>query len=293
MFLGAALAVALAALNTGNNLLYLVFATMLSMVALSGVLSELSVQQVAVSRRIRERVFARSPARGAWVLHNPRRVLSNLALSLREVPGRDARMLDEAPVTFTVLSAGGREQRQATWRFAHRGVHRLAAVRVATTWPFGIFEKWYELPAPMEVLVHPQPLPGGRAQSLGDPAQGEQAPGGRRGGGELLGLRDHRSGEDPRQIHWRTSARLGRRIAVDRADERGGRVLVTVPTTTGPEAGDAFELALSMATGAVLTALEDGRRVVLDLPDRRLEGSSEDTDLLLRALALAELPGRA
>lgn len=292
VFLGAALAVALAALNTGNNLLYLVFATMLSMVALSGVLSELSVQQVAVSRTIRERVFARTDTRGVWTLHNPRRVLSNLALSLREAPSRDARLLGEAEARFVVLGAGATERRDGVWRFGRRGVHRLVGVRVSTTWPFGIFEKWYELPAPMEVLVHPQPLPGGMARPMPGPTLGEQRPGRRRGGGDLLGLREHRDGEDPRLVHWKTSARLGRRIAVERAEEQGGRVLVSVPTPpAGPGAGDAFELSVGMATGAVLRSFSAGRRVVLDLPGQQLEGTAEDSDRLLRALALVEMPG--
>lgn len=291
MFLGAALAVALAALNTGNNLLYLVFATMLSMIVLSGVLSELSVQQVVVSRTIGERVFAGSDARGTWTLHNPRRLLANLAVGLSEGASRDARVVTPAIAQFTVLGAGESARRDGTWRFDRRGIHRLAAIRVSTTWPFGIFEKWYELAAPMDVLVHPEPLGGGVARLLSAPNPGDSRAGPRRGGGELLGLRLHRLGEDPRLIHWRTSARLGRRIAVDRAEERGGRVLVSVGVPTADDAaGEAFERSISVATGAVLRSFAEGRRVVLQLPAQRLEGSAEDPDALLRALALVELP---
>jgi len=291
VFLGASLAVALAALNTGNNLLYLVFATMLSMVALSGVLSELSVQRVIVQRTLGERVYARTEARGTWTLHNPRRLFANLAIRLREGGNRDALLLNDAAARFTLLGARETERRSAGWTFDRRGIHRLEAVRVSTTWPFGIFEKWYELPAPLDVLVHPQPRPGGAARPLPAAGEGDHRPGRRRGQGELLGLRDHRSGEDPRLIHWRTTARLGRRIAVDRAQEDGGRVLISVPVpAAGEGAGDAFELSVSMATGAVLRSLRAGRRVVLDLPGQRLEGGAEDADHLLRALALAEVP---
>ncbi len=291
VFLGAAFAVAMAALNTGNNLLYLVFATMLSMIVLSGVLSELSVQQVEVSRRISERVFARTDARGTWMLHNPRRYFANLALGLSEGSSGDARLLGAARAQFTVLPAGKTARRESTWRFGRRGIHRLSAIRVSTRWPFGIFEKWYELAAPMEVLVHPQPLPGGVARPLAAPSVGDSRAGLRRGGGELLGLRLHRKGEDRRLIHWRTSARLGRRIAVERAEERGGRVLISVPLPApGQAAGEAFELSVSLATGAVLRSLAEGRRVVLELPSARLEGSLDDSDTLLRALALVELP---
>src|SRR5256885_16971766 len=57
-------------------------------------------------------------------------------------------------------------------------------------------------------------------------------------GNEVHGLRDHRSGEDARSIHWRTSARAGRLIAVEREQERrrrgGGGVAPRTPSGGPP-----------------------------------------------------------
>ena len=41
---------------------------------------------------------------------------------------------------------------------------------------------------------------------------------------EVHSLRDHRAGEDARSIHWKSSARAGRLIGVDREQERRRRV---------------------------------------------------------------------
>ena len=50
--------VGLAAINTGNNLLFLIFGFMLSLIVMSGILSEIVLRNVRVSRRLPERAFA-------------------------------------------------------------------------------------------------------------------------------------------------------------------------------------------------------------------------------------------
>src|SRR5262245_53220907 len=54
--------VGLAAINTGNNLLFLIFGFMLSLIVMSGILSELALRRVRVLRRLPDRAFAQSTA---------------------------------------------------------------------------------------------------------------------------------------------------------------------------------------------------------------------------------------
>lgn len=294
MFLAAALAVALAALNTGNNLLYLVFATQLAMITLSGVLSELSIQQLRLRRRLSSRLFATIPARGGWSVTNPRRRLPSLAITVAEAPGRNAQLIDRGLAQVPVLAASHSEDLDAAWTFARRGVHRLSGVRVATTWPFGIFEKYYDLAAPLEVLVHPAPRnPAGTMSTpLGTDDEGPATR--RKGDGTFLGLRDHREGDDPRRVHWPTSARRGRLVAVERADHRGGEVCIVVrpPGAASEQARiTEFEMELSRATARVLEAERLQRDVRLVMPGGAVfRTQAQEPGPALSALALAELP---
>ena len=57
IFLAIILGVGLAALNTGNNLLYLVLSLMLSFLALSGVLSESALRGIQIKRRLPREIF--------------------------------------------------------------------------------------------------------------------------------------------------------------------------------------------------------------------------------------------
>jgi uncharacterized protein (DUF58 family) len=80
------LVIGIAALNTGNNLLYIVVAAMLAAILVSGVVSALVLRGLELDVRWPEHVFAGRPVVGRINLRNPRRFLSSL--SIRVVPAR-------------------------------------------------------------------------------------------------------------------------------------------------------------------------------------------------------------
>jgi uncharacterized protein (DUF58 family) len=80
------LVIGIAALNTGNNLLYIVVAAMLAAILVSGVVSALVLRDLELEVRLPEHVFARRPVVGGIVLRNPRRFLPSF--SIRVVPAR-------------------------------------------------------------------------------------------------------------------------------------------------------------------------------------------------------------
>src|ERR1022692_2436125 len=80
------LVIGIAALNTGNNLLYIVVAAMLAAIMVSGVVSALVLRGLELEVRLPEHVFAGRVVMGRIVLRNPRRFLP--AFSIRVVPAR-------------------------------------------------------------------------------------------------------------------------------------------------------------------------------------------------------------
>src|SRR3990172_1019539 len=83
-FMGASFAVGLAATNTGNNLLYLILAMMLSFVAISGILSEQTMRHLRLQRELPRRLFAGVPASFRVSLVNRKRRLPSYAVHLSE-----------------------------------------------------------------------------------------------------------------------------------------------------------------------------------------------------------------
>jgi len=78
--------IGIAALNTGNNLLYIVVAAMLAAILVSGVVSALVLRGLELEVRLPEHVFAGRAFAGRVVLRNPRRFLPSF--SIRVVPAR-------------------------------------------------------------------------------------------------------------------------------------------------------------------------------------------------------------
>jgi len=272
IFLASGFAVLLAAVNTGNNLLYLVLATMLSMVALSGILSELALRGLRVRRRIDEPAFARRASHGRWCMSRSSGWSPGLALRLEELVGPHLELDERAVANVLCLRQGQRQDVPACWVFSRRGRHRLKGVRVSTTWPFGIFVKSSNFPLHQEVVVFPEPRDHAVVRTAGSTVGSLEELRPQRGGdGDFLGLREYQRGEDPRRVHWRTSARLGRLVAVERArSPRAGRIEVWIKHPGRGELMErrlSFEDQLSRATYALTEGVAGGSEVRLHLPD--------------------------
>lgn len=80
------LVIGIAALNTGNNLLYIVVAAMLAAILVSGVVSAWVLRWLELDIRLPEHVFAGRAVIARIVLHNPRRWLPSF--SIRVVSAR-------------------------------------------------------------------------------------------------------------------------------------------------------------------------------------------------------------
>src|SRR5258708_27039644 len=74
------LVIGIAALNTGNNLLYIVVAAMLAAILVSGVVSALVLRSLELDVRLPEHVFAGRPVVGRIMLRNPRRFLPSFSI---------------------------------------------------------------------------------------------------------------------------------------------------------------------------------------------------------------------
>ncbi len=92
--------IAIAALNTGNNLLYIVVSAMLGAILVSGVASSIVLRGVKLDVRLPERVFAGQPAQARIVVRNTKRWFASLSLRVvpisKVAPDRDGRWQWEA-----------------------------------------------------------------------------------------------------------------------------------------------------------------------------------------------------
>lgn len=278
-FLALLAGVAVAAFNTGNNLLYAVLALMLAMLALQAVLAELNLRGVSVQRRLPTEVFAFEAAQGGLILVNQRRAFPAIALEVEEIERGEAR------AGFLLVPSGGQAEGPVTWTFPERGQVQMGRLRVSSAFPFGLFLRFRDLACPGELLVYPRR--GGRGLPFNRAGRGSleddsaRHPG---GDGDFVGLRPYQPGDPMRSIHWPNSARSGTPMVVQRASGRAEQVVLKVTGRPGR-----LEQELAEACGQAVRHLQAGHVVGLELRDQApiapAQGASHRRRLLT-ALAL-------
>ena len=270
---------AFAALNTGNNLLYLVLSLMLAFLVLSGVLSESALRGIAVRRREPRELMAGVEGTIGIEIHNQQRRVPALAIVIEDCRDHgDDRRLEKADCigrSFALkVAAGGTEHRRYRITPKGRGVLCLAGIRVSTRFPFGLFSKSRILELPAAYVVYPAI---DRGKRTGPRArfseEGEAGRATRREGAEVAGVREHQPDDSLRRVHWKTSLRRGSLVVRELEDSEQRQVQVHL-ATTGVGTDEGFEDRVCRAASEVVHHIEQGARVALATDTERIEASS-------------------
>src|SRR6516165_4862796 len=98
--------VALAAINTGNNLLFLILASLVASILMSGILSSITLAGVELGLNLPEYIFAGQSIRASVELRNEKLTLPSFSLRVEGVKkkGVEAVALLETPVYFPYLA---------------------------------------------------------------------------------------------------------------------------------------------------------------------------------------------
>jgi uncharacterized protein (DUF58 family) len=219
-----AVVIGVAAINTGNNLLYLLLGWLLAFIIASGILSEMTMRGLRITRAMPATVIAGEPFLLELTVENLKLNRASYSIEIEDLVG-------DVPVDkrcyFLKIPAG--KQQRTTYRhtFPRRGLHRIDRARIATKFPFSLFRKSREINAVTEVVVLPPRIavrpPVFSSQVRGD-TQSQRL--GRRG--EFFGLREHRLGDDRRDVHWRSSARTGRLLVREFEDESSRAIVIVL-----------------------------------------------------------------
>ena len=266
LFTAGTFAVGFAAMNTGNNLLYLLLGGMLGLIAVSSWLSEQAIRGLEVKRRTPRGITVGQNVRLVYNVTNRKKRLPSMAIELKETG------LEE-PAFFVRVGAGAESTGKSMHRFVRRGLYPLGPLTIGTSFPFGLFVKERDLELPGELVIWPRhdravraPFPGGgRNRARGLALAG--APGTR---GDYRGLHPYRVGDDPKDIHWRTSARLSSPVVREYERDASETLWICLDLAGDPDSDEAeslVEISASLAARAETEGkrfgLVAGQRVVL------------------------------
>src|SRR5690606_17151176 len=178
---------------------------------------------------------------------------------------------------------------------ARRGRDRHIGFRIATRFPFGLFEKSRELAADGELIIYPAVDPVLLPSDRPGQRLGGHGSAGRGTGDEILGVRPMRQGDDPRDIYWRKSTIANQYVLLERARETRREIDLMVDSShtgdTPTEQWSAqFERRIRDIASQAVAHLKRGDRVTLrtQTGERARADGTLGADPLLRFLALLE-----
>jgi uncharacterized protein (DUF58 family) len=188
-----------AAVNTGNNLLYLLVSALLGFMVVSGVLGQQNLQRLEVRFRPGYELYAATNSTLDIELLNRRRWLPAFLIRLE--------MADDA-VLLPLLATGQKSQLRLTLSMPQRGLQPVPQIKLTSCFPINFFIRSRIIRSAQQLLVFPQPLICALPVGDGDSRQARRdelpLPG---FDGEIRGIDDYRAGDPLKSIHWKLSAR--------------------------------------------------------------------------------------
>ena len=280
--------IGLAAINTGNNLFYLLLAMMLSLIVISGLLSEHCLRRLEFRRHVPDLIMANEPTTLTLSVTNRNRHLPSFSLRLSDVvEGQDV----DRGLAIHLLPPQSSVLLTYPLLATTRGWIRFEGIRVQTLFPFGLFLKKGFYSTEAHLLVSPpiKPLTLRFVDELVTEGQGESLP--RRGdGSQLYNLRFYQPGDDSRAIHWMTTARTSQLTVRETESEDQRRITVVLSIVAPEECESLFERSVTFVASLLwqLTERAYPVRLIVGTEDSGLGLGSAHLLAMLRLLALCE-----
>src|SRR5438309_4761844 len=263
------LLIGIAALNTGNNLLYVVVAIMLAAIAVSGLASALCLRRLELELRIPDHIFAGTEVAATVFVHNPRRWIPALSISavpiekkqerkrwqmvattfpvppwrppeqqwlrlpdrkLRRVTvGEPSGVFHEAAY-FPIVPPGAAFEAAVKLNFRRRGCYQ-ERFSLSTRFPFAFLVKTRRAALSREVLVYPELCSSQEAIELLPVVTGQFEARLRGIGSDLYRIREYLPEDPARQVDWKATAKSGslKVREFSREDERRIRIVFDNP----------------------------------------------------------------
>jgi uncharacterized protein (DUF58 family) len=273
-----------AAINTGNNALYIGLSFMLGCLLLSGIASKGGLKHLRVEFDTLQEAWAGRVADGRLRIENRSPIWN-----VRDVIITSPELATSLFVA--ILNRRSEVTLNAAFLFHRRGIVQLKTLDLYTRYPFGFFLKKRHARISGEVIVFPRLLDEESGRERFRPVEGEQHPSGRPGPGtDVYSFRDYVRGDSLRHIAWKKSASLGRWIMKQTEVEAARAVQVVIdPYKPRGVSDDDFERMISEAATFIYDALHRGLDVMLSMPRVTLRArTGEPAGAMFRALALLE-----
>lgn len=264
--------IAVAALNTGNNLLFIILASLLAGILASGILSKIVLTGLEMDFVLPDHVFAEQPMISRLTLANWKWFFPSFSVTVagrdtskdakkkarrkstrragrklegtspRDDPGASlppagTRQILDEPVYVPYIPRRASVTQHVELTFPRRGRYAQEGFRVSTKFPFGFLRKLREVPTRQEILVLPNVQPTEEFYEILPLLSGEVESFYKGRGHDLYSIRDYQEGDTARHVDWKASAKA-QQIKVREFTREDERRLVLIFDNRLPKADE-------------------------------------------------------
>ncbi len=281
--------VGIGAINTGNNLLYLVLAMCCSFIAVSGVLSEQTLKGISVQVSLPKAVYPEDSYPLHLKISNTKKIIPSYSLYV-EFPldpvGRYR--IEHAAYAYQVPHQSSVDK-SLMFVGLKRGPVHLKTVHLKTSFPFGFFIKIKTLPIDVETLIFPMIKNVALPSPLEYSEEGEGTIGS--AGDDLYSIREYQPGDPMAAVHWKSSAKTGTLRVKEFS--KGGLHSYTLflnivdPKTNIMVGPETLEDRVTETASLAYHLIRRGDEVSLKTPDMQMPSANTETHLedMLKYLA--------
>jgi uncharacterized protein (DUF58 family) len=286
VYLAVALIIGVAALNTNNNLLFIIVAAMLSAVLVSGIVSQVVLRGLKLEAILPAHVFARQAIMARLDLRNEFRtpsfsvsVITPKGLKHRRlrwergtfgwprkrpvhrqwlrVPDWQLKIVEAPPPAnaiyrgityFPYIAPRGTAHADVELFFQRRGMYSQDSFGISTRFPFSFLRKTRKIPLQREIVVYPSIAETDDLLEVLPMITGEFEAFAAGRGHDLYRIRDHQPGDSARLVDWKATAKSGALKVREftREDERKLRIVFDNPAP-GQLSEEEYEAGVELA----------------------------------------------
>ena len=275
--------IALGAVLSANNLLFLILAAMLSILGVSGFVSKLVLAGLEIDLLLPPHISARQKLRATLRLKNLKRWMPSFSIQLSGAPDSGY----AGSIIYPVVPGGATLEEPLDLTFPKRGRYRERTFQLTTRFPFGFAERRESVTLRHEVVVYPCLAAQPGFEALLGALTGEFEVWRQGIGHDFYRIRPYEALESARHVDWKATAHTASLQVREFARDEDHLTLIYLDLDVSAEQESWFETALECAAFLAFRLSQNGHKVRMRTQDIDITSPNEgDVYTILRYLAV-------
>lgn len=190
------------AVNTGNNLIYIIASALLSYMLVSGIFGRRNLCGIDIELEAPAEIFAETDIPIGIRLINRKRLMPAFLIKV---------LIENQQALFPFIDAGAEGRQFCSVGFAARGEHSIDSIYICSVFPFNFFTRYRKIPKTVKLTIfaRPQKCQDALSRDRQIRLKGDASTLTIGYDSDIISIRDYSSGDPLKYINWKSTAKTG------------------------------------------------------------------------------------